>query len=79
MKTNMALEKNHSTELAALELFDRILGYMDTGKIPISIFLDLSKAFDTLESYILKSLWFWQHSFTMVSLLFTGQVTVHSM
>ena len=45
--------KNHSTELAALELVDRISGYMDTGKIPISIFLDLSKAFDTLDSYIL--------------------------
>ena len=26
---------------------------MDTGKIPISIFLDLSKAFDNLDSYIL--------------------------
>ena len=26
---------------------------MDTGKIPISIFLDLSKALDTLDSYIL--------------------------
>ena len=45
--------KNHSTELAAMELVDRISGYMDTGKIPISIFLDLSKAFDTLDSYIL--------------------------
>ena len=44
----MALEKNHSTELAALELVDRI-----SGKIPISIFLDFSKAFDTLDSYIL--------------------------
>ena len=40
--------KHHSTELAAIELIDRISGYMDTGKIPISIFLDLSKAFDTL-------------------------------
>ena len=45
--------KHHSTELAAIELIDRISGYMDTGKIPISIFLDLSKAFDTLDSSIL--------------------------
>ena len=45
--------KNHSTELAALELVDIISGYMVTGKIPISIFLDLAKAFDTLDSYIL--------------------------
>ena len=33
MKTNMAFEKNHFMELAALELVDRISGYMDTGKI----------------------------------------------
>ena len=45
--------KHHSTELAAIELIDRISGYMDTGKIPISIFLHLSKAFDTLYSSIL--------------------------
>ena len=45
--------KHHSTELAVIELIDRISAYMDTGKIPISIFLDLSKAFDTLDSSIL--------------------------
>ena len=45
--------KKYSTELAALELVDRTSGYMDTDKIPISIYLDLSKAFDTLDSYIL--------------------------
>ena len=45
--------KHHSTELAAIELIDRIPGYMDTGKSPITIFLDLSKAFDTLDSSIL--------------------------
>ena len=36
-----------------MELIDRVSGYMDTAKIPISIFLDLSKAFDTLDSSIL--------------------------
>ena len=40
--------KNHSTELAALEFVDRIKLEMDRKKIPFLIFLDLSKAFDTL-------------------------------
>ena len=43
----------HSTELAALDLIDRILTQMDNASIPICIFLDLSKAFDTLDHAIL--------------------------
>ena len=43
----------HSTEYAALELVDRITTQMDNSKIPINIFLDLSKAFDTIDYKIL--------------------------
>ena len=43
----------HSTELASIKLIDRITQDLDKGKIPISIFLDLSKAFDTLDHVIL--------------------------
>ena len=39
----------HSTELAALELTDRIITALDNHNTPLNIFLDLSKAFDTLE------------------------------
>ncbi len=42
-----------STEFAALELTDRIRIQMDHGNSPIYIFLDLSKAFDTLDHRIL--------------------------
>ena len=45
--------KEHSTELAALEVIDRITCNMDNGKIPFNIYLDLSKAFDTLDHNIL--------------------------
>ena len=43
----------HSTELAALEIIDRLLTEMDNNEIPFNIFLDLSKAFDTLDHNIL--------------------------
>ena len=43
----------HSTELAALELTDRIRQQIDQKKVPFSVFLDLSKAFDTLNHDIL--------------------------
>ena len=43
----------HSTELAAVELTDRIHLQLDQNKIPLAIFLDLSKAFDTINHEIL--------------------------
>ena len=49
-----------STERAALELTDRMVPALDNHNTPLNIFLDLSKAFDTLESY---------HSIRQTSLL----------
>ena len=43
----------HSTELAALELTDKIYLNLDKKKNPLAIFLDLSKAFDTIDHSIL--------------------------
>ena len=40
--------KEHSTELAALEFVDRLIYKLDNGSISIGIFIDLSKAFDTI-------------------------------
>ena len=45
--------KAHSTETATLELIDTLLQALDKKEIPISIFLDLSKAFDTIDHNIL--------------------------
>ena len=40
-------KSNHSTELATLKLTDTIMYELDNSHIPVAIFLDLSKAFDT--------------------------------
>ena len=52
-KSQYGFRENHSTEYAALELIDHISNNLDNGKVPFSIFLDLSKAFDTLDHTIL--------------------------
>ena len=40
--------KNHSTELASLHLVDYIYYTMDANEIPLNVYIDLSKAFDSL-------------------------------
>ena len=46
---------NRSTELATLELMDRNVNCMNQNSCPINIYLDLSKAFDSLNYEILLS------------------------
>ena len=43
----------HSTELAALKLVDHLTKEVDRRNVPINIYIDLSKAFDTLDHTIL--------------------------
>ncbi len=45
--------EDHSTEYASLELIDRIIVEMDKNNTLVNIFLDLSKAFNTLDHNIL--------------------------
>ena len=45
--------RHHSTELAALELIDQIIRNLEARKPYISLFMDLSKAFDCLNHSIL--------------------------
>ena len=54
-ESQYGFRKLHSIELTALEFTDRISHEMDAKKIPFSIFLDLSKAIDTLDHYVLLS------------------------
>ena len=43
----------HSTEYAAVNLIDHVSKQIESGNIPCSLYIDLSKAFDTLSFDIL--------------------------
>ena len=47
----------HSTELAALRLVDHLTTVMDNSNVSINIYIDLTKAFDSLNhhSILLKN------------------------
>ena len=51
-KNQYGFRRNHSTEYAALELIDRVILDMDKNEITVSIFIDLSKAFDPVDHNI---------------------------
>ena len=52
-RSQYGFRKIHSTELAGLELTDKILKDIDEKNASLAIFMDLSKAFDTLNHEIL--------------------------
>ena len=52
-KHQYGFRKNRSTELAVIELVDKITKAIDKGEYTIGIFLDLSKAFDMINHKIL--------------------------
>ena len=45
--------RNHSTSLALVDLYDKISSAIDQKEIAVGIFIDLSKAFDTVNHGIL--------------------------
>ena len=44
----LGFRKNHSTTLVLIDLHDKISAALDNGELAVGIFLDLSKAFDTV-------------------------------
>jgi len=54
-KNQYGFRTEHSTELAALEIVDRLMNRMDNNQTPVNIYLDLSKAFDTIDHNILTN------------------------
>ena len=54
-KHQYGFRTQHSTEMASIELIDQIFHDLDKKKNPIAIYMDLSKAFDTLDHKILLS------------------------
>ena len=51
--SHYGFRKGHYTEFAGLEEVEKIIEQMDKGNIPVTIYLDLSKAFDTIDHHIL--------------------------
>ena len=51
--TQFGFRKNHSTSYALTKLYDKISCAIDNREITVGVFIDLSKAFDTVDHNIL--------------------------
>ena len=47
--------KNHSTAYAFIQLYDKLSDVIDQGKVTLGLFIDLSKAFNTVNHDILHA------------------------
>ena len=52
-KYQFGFRKKHSTSHAIITLVERVSKALDTGKYVVGVFLDLKKAFDTVDHSIL--------------------------
>ena len=52
-RNQYSFRKNHSTAYALIQLYDKLSNAIDQGKVTLGLFIDLSKAFDTVNHDIL--------------------------
>jgi hypothetical protein len=55
LKNQYGFRKNHSTYMAIIDMYDKISRAIDDGEYAVGVFIDLSKAFDTLNHEVLLS------------------------
>ena len=55
MEKQFGFRKNHSTYMALMLLVDNLIKSLDNGEYVLGVFLDFSKAFDTVDHAILQS------------------------
>ena len=53
LSISLALGKDHSTEQAIMEITDNLKASIDSNLVSCGLFLDFSKAFDTVNHQIL--------------------------
>ena len=53
MSNQYGFRKNHSSYMAIIDMYDKISKAIDEGQYAVGVFVDLSKAFDTLDHNIL--------------------------
>lgn len=62
-------QSGHSTMMSLLKIQDNISAAIDRNEYTVGVFIDITKAFDTVDQYIAHQTWKYRYTWTVAGMV----------